>query len=107
MAQNLTPAHWLEGYTATGSAITIPLAALPGLDAAEAAADSGDIRKVMRALLTAIHEAWTAEAAADRPAKWIQTRTSSINNNNNQVTRVFTNTFVTQSTGEEVADEEE
>lgn len=112
MAMNLAPSHWLEGFellaangSATKQSIAIPLDALDGLSADEANASTGDIRKVLRALLTAVNSAWEGEAAADRPAKWTQQRSSSIDGRTSVVTRVFTHTFRTAASGEEVVAE--
>ena len=105
MAQNLAPSHWIDGYTANTTSITIPIASLDGLDAAEADASTGDIRKVLRALLTTVNAAWQGEDPADRPAKWTQSRSSSIDGTTSIVTRTFTHVFRTAAAGEEVVPE--
>ena len=107
MAQNLTPTHWLPGYSATGSAITIPLSALPGLDSSEADASTGDIRKIARALAAALYEAWIAEAEADRPKMMLLSRATTVNDATGETVRTYQQQFRVETTGEEVAEEEE
>lgn len=105
MAQNLSPSHWLPGYSADSSAVTVPLAALPGLSAAEAHATTGDIRKVARAVLAALWAAWLGEETADRPQRMQLSRGTSVDDLTETTTRTYTATFRVATTGEEVVDE--
>lgn len=106
MAMDLSPSHWLDGYSSTSSALTIPLSALPGLDASEADADAGDIRKVWRALCAAMHEAWLAEPAGDRPAKMQLARSSYTDESTGAQRRTYQAQFSVVVAEEEVASEE-
>lgn len=105
MAMNLSPGHWLPGYSADNTGITIPLAALPGLSAAEANATGGDVRKVARALMAALHAAWSAEAAEDRPARMTLARSTYVDDDADTTTRTYTARFEVQVGEEEVAEE--
>ncbi len=105
MAMNLAPSHWLDGYTADSSGITIPLTALPGLSAAEANATTGDIRKVARALFAALHAAYLGEAEADRPQQMELSRYTNIDESTDTTARSYTARFVVEVGEEEVVDE--
>ena len=107
MAQNLAPSHWLSGYalTDTNTKISIPLSSLPGLDATEANASTGDIRKVARALMAALYAAWLSEDAADRPTRMTLSRSTSVDDLTETTVRNYNATFRVATTGEEVVDE--
>lgn len=105
MAMNLAPSHWLDGYTADSTGITIPLSALPGLSAAEANASTGDIRKVARAIFAALHAAYLGEAEADRPSQMQLSRYTSVDEENDTTTRTYQARFVVEVGEEEVVDE--
>ena len=107
MAMNLTPTHWLPGYSATASAISIPLSALPGLDASEADASTGDIRKIARALSAALYAAYIGEDAADRPSRMVLSRSTYVDDSANTMRRTYTARFDVQAGEEEVAAEPE
>lgn len=104
---NLTPSHWLPGYTATESAVSIPLSALPGLSAAEADASTGDIRKVARALFAALHAAYLGEEEDARPAKMRLDRATVVDESTDTTTRAYTATFQVAVSEEDVVDEDE
>lgn len=113
MAQNLSPSHWLPNFelvaasgTCAKQSIAIPLESLPGLSDSEANASTGDIRKVMRALMAAIHAAWLAEAAADRPAKMQISRSTYTDDATGETRRTYGAAFQVETTGEEVVAEE-
>ena len=105
MAMNLAPSHWLSGYSADSSGITIPLTALPGLSAAEAHASTGDIRKVARAICAALHAAYLGEAEDDRPAQMTLRRNTSIDESTGETTRIYESRFNVAVSEEEVVDE--
>ena len=107
MAQNLTPSHWISGYelTDTNTKISIPIASLPGLDATEANASTGDIRKVARALLAALYAAWLGEDAADRPQRMTLSRSTSVDDLTETTVRNYGASFRVATSGEEVVDE--
>jgi hypothetical protein len=54
------PTDFFAGYTSDGTSITIPLAALEGLTAAEADAATGDGRKVAFELVKQIRDGFAA-----------------------------------------------
>ena len=85
--------------------LCIPLATLTGAIAADIHPTTGDIRKIMFALETAIFDAVQLVPIADRPARWTNNRSSNFNDATGIVSRVFVNQFSTETTGEEVAAE--
>ncbi len=112
MAMNLAPSHWLPGFellaangTATAQSIAIPLTALPGLSDTEANATAGDIRKVARAIIAALHAAYLGEAEADRPQQMEVSRYTNIDESTDTTTRTYNARFVVEVGEEEVADE--
>jgi len=105
MAFDPAPGTWLDNWTEDGTDITVPLATFPELTAAEADAATGDIRKVMWALMQKIYDAWTDTAAADRPAKWTISKSAVIDSTTGIVTNTFTVRFYTEISSQEVSDE--
>ena len=105
MAMNLAPSHWLDGFTADSSGITIPLAALPGLSAAEADETTGDIRKVARAFCAALYAAYLAEDEADRPQRMEISRSTYVDDEADATTRTYTARFDVAAGEEDVVDE--
>lgn len=112
MAQNLSPSHWLPNFqlvaasgTCTKQSIAIPLESLPGLSDSEANASTGDIRKVLRAIMAAAYAAWLAEDAADRPSMMTLSRSTSVDDSRGTTVRNYVSTFRVETTGEEVVAE--
>jgi hypothetical protein len=107
MAQDLSVAHWLANWSEDATNITLPLASLPGLSAAEADGTTGDIRKVLFHILETIKGVWNNEAVADLPAKMTFTSGSSINDITGEITRSYTVSVITAAAAgsEEVVDE--
>ena len=121
MPANIIPTTYLAGVkapTSDGSGalagaslanstqdLCIPLATLTGAVAGDIDPTTGDIRKIIFALETALYAAYQAVTVADRPARWTCNRSSNINDASGIVTRVFVNQFSTETTGEEVAAE--
>jgi hypothetical protein len=64
----IQPTDIFSGYTADGTALTIPYTAIPGLTAAEAHATTGDAREVLRLILEKYFTAIQALPTAERPA---------------------------------------
>jgi hypothetical protein len=56
----------------------------------EANATTGDWRKVLFGLMEMIYYKWTGTATADRPGKVSVTRSASVNNATNEITRRYT-----------------
>jgi hypothetical protein len=64
----MLPTEIFPGYSTDGTSITIPLADLPGLTAAEADDATGDGRKLAFELTKTIAEKYLAIPTAERPA---------------------------------------
>lgn len=83
------PSLLFPSYSSDGTDITIPIASLPGLDAAAAddtVSGTGDSRRIAQALADRIHVWYTDDTAeADRPLKF---RTASDNRADTDTTRV-------------------
>ena len=107
MAQDLKPSTWIVGWSENGTAITVAdlVAAFPKMTAAEADADSGDIRKVLFAILEAIYAKWLAVDSADRPAMMTVYRSTSVNDVTGETTKTFQLQFKVANTDEEVVNE--
>lgn len=67
MAFNKAPTTLFPGYTSDGTNLTIPIAALDGLTAAEANTTTGDWRSIVLSLCTTVYRHYYALASADRP----------------------------------------
>jgi len=101
MAFNKAPNAWIAGFdvkTSSGTGditgltnsteyVVIPLASLPELTAVEAHNTTGDIRKILFALLEKMRTAWDLVAIADRPTKLTQSSSSSVSGN--LITRTY------------------
>jgi hypothetical protein len=121
MPATVTPTSYLAGLklvtsNSDGSAdasdfansteyICIPLSSLPELSSAEANPSTGDMRKIMFAFETAIYNSYQAITFADRPTKWVSTRSESFSSGGIAITRTFVNQIITGISGEEVAAE--
>lgn len=69
MAFDKAPTTLFSGYTSDGTNITIPIASLSGLTAAEANATTGDGREVLRSIMITATNAVSALPTADKPTK--------------------------------------
>lgn len=67
MAFNKAPTTIWPGYSSNGTDITIPIAALDGLTAAEAHATTGDWRSIMLSLASTLYRYYYELPTADRP----------------------------------------
>lgn len=85
--------------------LCINLDDVPELTDVEANPATGDMRKIVFAIEQALYLAMQAITSADRPAKWTNNRSSSVNDSSDIVSRVFVNQFSTEIAGEEVAAE--
>jgi len=104
MAFDPAPTTLLPNWSEDTTNITLPLASLPELTAAEADAVTGDIRKVLWALCTEVYDNFAALAAADKPAKMSITKTQALTTAGN-IEHAFTFRFTLATTGLEVAAE--
>ena len=105
MAFDKKPSTWIPNWSENGSDITVPIATFPEMTDAEADATTGDIRKVLFAIMEQLWAKWLATATADRPAKMTINRGTSTDDRTGVVTKQFTLVFKTQVSGQEVADE--
>ena len=105
MAFNPAPNAWIPDWSEDGTDISVPIASFPQLTADEANGDTGDIRKLIFALVDKLFAKWAALAAADRPAKMTISRGTSVDDSTGAIRRSYTFTFDLESAGEEVVDE--
>lgn len=105
MAFSPVPTDWIANWSEDGTNITVPIASFPELTAAEADAATGDIRKIVWAILEKLYQAYNAKATADRPTKWTVTKSSSVNTQTGVVTNSFIHTIYTEISTQEVVDE--
>jgi hypothetical protein len=76
MAFDKTPTSWFENWSEDATTISVPLATFPELTAAEADAATGDIRKIMFAIVEKFYSVYIATLSADRPTKFTITKTA-------------------------------
>ncbi|MFZ4394157.1 MAG: hypothetical protein ACOYOU_00865 [Kiritimatiellia bacterium] len=99
------PTGWFANWSEDGTNITLPIASLPQLTAAEADAATGDIRKIVFALVDKMQAAYAALASADRPTKVTITRATSVDDTTGKIRRTYSFEFELESAGEEVVAE--
>ena len=106
MAYNADPATWITGWNVSGSNLVIPIASIPKLSSAEAAAGSGaggDVRKCWYAILDQMFTAYNTKAdAGDVPNRMQISKSASVNTDTNIITVTYALTFQTQVTGDDV-----
>jgi hypothetical protein len=102
---NQLPTAWFANWTSDGTDVTLPIASVPELTAAEADVTTGDIRKIMYAILERCWVKWNSLAIADRSTKMVLTKSSSVEAATGIITTVFTYTFKNTITAQDVADE--
>jgi hypothetical protein len=73
MAFNKAPTELWPSYTSDGTNITIPIAAIDGLTAAEAHTTTGDWRSIMLSLVSTAHRHYDELATADKPLAFVVT----------------------------------
>ena len=101
----ILPTALFPGYTSDGTSVTIPLAALGGLSAAEADAATGDGRKVAFELAKNMHEKIQAMAPEVRPTQFITSESTPTGQGPNEVRKSYTLTFDVNIASVDVADE--
>lgn len=67
MAKDLTPDAWFASWSEDGTNITVPIASITGLTAAQADVTTGDIREVLLKIISRIKTVYDGLAEADRP----------------------------------------
>jgi hypothetical protein len=105
MAFTKTPTSWLTSWAEDGTNITVPIASIPELTAAEADAATGDIRKILWALSEKMWQRWDALVTADKPANMTIRKFSRIDPSTSEVTSTYTFEFVLTPGSFEVTDE--
>ena len=85
----------------------MPLVAFPELTEEEADGSTGDIRKIVFAILEKWYSTYNALSSVNQPNKWTCTKSMSANAATGEVTHTYTNTIKTEiaTAGQEVADE--
>jgi len=71
MAFVKAPTSLWPSYTSDGTNITIPIAALDGLTAAEAHTSTGDWRSIMLSICSTAYRHYSELATADKPTMFI------------------------------------
>jgi len=99
------PAQWVANWSEDATNITIPIASVPEITAAEADGATGDMRKCIYALLAKFYAFWLTIPVADRPANMTIYRSTSTNDVTGEITQTFQFQFKVTNTGTEVADE--
>ncbi len=102
MALDKTPTTWIANWSENGINITVPLATFDELTAAEADAVTGDIRKIVFALIEHLYQTYIAKATADRPAKLTMTKTVAANAVRNTLTSRYVISITTDIGTQEV-----
>jgi hypothetical protein len=105
MAFDPKPSTWLPSWSEDATNISVPIASFPELTAAEADGTTGDIRKVVFAVLAKLYAVWAATDAANRPTKMLLYKSATQDVDTGKLTTVFTAQFETDITAQEVADE--
>lgn len=110
MAFNKSPTNWLTGYSLNTNAVAVNTsnagasATFPELTNIEANATTGDIRKIVYAVIEQLHQKFQATPVADRPNRMSITRSSSVSANNT-VSHTYVVSLTLAATGLDVADE--
>lgn len=89
----LIPTAVFSGYIATGTEITIPLAALPGLTSAEANATTGDAREILRIILEKYAAVIESLSSENKPEKMLMNRGGLVGLSATQIRRSYNISF--------------
>ena len=106
MAFNPLPQPWFAGLTDDATTLSIPIASIPELTAAEIDATTGDIRKFLYALSEQAWTVWNTLATADKPGKMTIYKSTSTNAATAITTHTYTLTFRNSVSAQDVADED-
>lgn len=101
----IVPTQLLPNYSSDGTNITIPIADLAGLVAAEADPATGDGRKVAFELVKTMHENLQALDEAAKPAQFLTSESTPTGQGPNEVRKSYTFTFDVNISAVDVADE--
>ena len=105
MAFNKAPANWIPNWSSNGTSITIPIASFPELSAAEADVTTGDIRKIVFAIMEELYGKYNSTDNADKPAMMSLSKSASVNTSTGVTTNTYSVTIKTSTTAQEVVDE--
>jgi hypothetical protein len=105
MSFDKTPTTWLANWSEDGTTITVPIATFPEMTAAEADAATGDIRKIVFAIVEKLWKSYNATVTADRPNKWQMTKTVTANAIRNVLSHRYMITLETEIGTQEVSDD--
>ena len=105
MAFDPLPQSWFPTMTDDDIDITLPIAELPELTAAEIDSTTGDVRKFLFAFCEKCWTVWNDLATADKSAMMTVAKSSSVNASTGIITHYYTMTFKNSISGEDVADE--
>lgn len=94
----------ITGWSVDGANIVVPINSFPELEASEAAATTGDIRKVILALVDKFYDIYNGTAAADKPNKMQIYRSTSVNDVAGTTTRTYTFSFTVDGSFEVAAE---
>lgn len=103
MAYDDVPTDLFSGMSEDGTTLSIPIASIPQLTAAEADATTGDARKIVYAILRQVFDYYDGLATADKPARMTVTRQKAYSGGTD--TETFIVAFQTDVSGIDVADE--
>jgi hypothetical protein len=99
------PQTWFPSLTDDGTVLSIDIDEIPELTAAEIDAATGDIRKFLFAWNEACWAKWVLLAAADKPTKMTLQKNVSVSTTTGIITNVYTYTFLTAVSSQEVVGE--
>lgn len=105
MAVNKLPTTIFANWSEDGTNITLPIASVPQLTAAEADAATGDSRKLIYALIHQIEKAFNEITLADRPTKLAITKSADVVISPTELARNYQFTFYITPSVYEVTDE--
>ena len=94
----------ITGWAVDGANIVVPINSFPELSAEEAAATTGDIRKVILALVDKFYAIYNGTATADKPVKMQVYRSTAVNDVAGTSTRTYTFTFTVDGSYEVAAE---
>ena len=95
MPATTVPTTFLASWSEDATNITLPIASVTGLTAAEADGASGDIREILRTLLETVYAVYAAQDAADRWTKCTMQKAVAIDPITNLISTQFTLNFTT------------
>ena len=78
MAYSQLPTDLFAGMSEDGTDLTIPLASVPGLSAAEADAVTGDPKEIARAMVERVFQWYSGLASVDQPVAFTAAKAVSL-----------------------------